>query len=153
MMDYPLYYAGVTMVDIRQAVLDSLTRYEESLGDPTRAIYERFYRAHPEAIEELAFDTFLENRMMAGILALLADVADGSSDPDGAVYWIADHVAWEVTEAMIMGMFGAVRDTVREGLGPEWTARMDADWAGLLAGLAPAMHDAVIEAGGIASQD
>ncbi|WP_024332552.1 hypothetical protein [Gordonia hirsuta] len=142
----------MTMVDIRQAVLESLARYEESHGDPTRAIYERFYRVHPEAIEELAFDTVLENRMMAGILALLADVADGSIDPGGAVYWVSDHVAWEVSETMIMGMFGAVRDTVREGLGPEWTARMDADWAGLLAALAPAMRDAVSEAGGIVSE-
>lgn len=141
------------MVDMKQAVLESLARYDEVIGDPTRAIYERFYRAHPEAIEELAFDRLVENRMMGGILSLLADIADGSADPGGAVFWVFDHVSWDVTEAMIMGMFAAVRDTVRDGLGSEWTAEMEAGWAGLLAELSPAMHDAVSKAGGVTLED
>lgn len=138
----------MTTVDAGNGVLESLERYDAQLGDPTREIYRRFYLAHPEAVEELAFDRPLEDRMMAGILALLADLADGTHTPAQSLYWISDHVSWDVDEAMIAGMFVAVRDTMRDGLGDRWTPEAEAAWDEVLAALLPAVHRAVDEAGG-----
>lgn len=139
----------MTTVGTGNRVLESLESYDALLGDPTREIYRRFYLAHPEAVDELAFDRLLEDRMMAGILALVADVADGTHAPEHSVYWISDHVSWDVSEAMIAGMFAAVRDTMRDGLGDRWTPEAEAAWDEVLAALAPAVHDAVDEAGGV----
>lgn len=138
----------MTTVETAIPVLESLELYGESCGDPTDAAYRRFYALHPEAVEELAFDHGIEERMMSGILALITDVADGSRAPDHSMYWISDHVAWDVTETMIRHMFEVIRDEIRDGAGTGWTSEMDDAWTELLAALAPAVHEAVGDAGG-----
>lgn len=122
------------------AITESLELYTDKLGDPTSAIYARFYATHPEAEELFGGDTLIPRRMMAGILGILIDLADGTLDPAHSAAWVVDHIAYEVTRPMIETMFSVIVDAVRTGLAEQWTPQMEADWIGVLDAWASVVH-------------
>ncbi|HNP55465.1 MAG TPA: globin [Gordonia sp. (in: high G+C Gram-positive bacteria)] len=125
----------MTRTGLSGAVARSMEIYDEELGDPTMAIYQRFFAANPDA-EDLfgeGGDIYSERRMMTGIFGLLLDLADGTLDPESSAWWVNDHVSWEVTRTMFESMFTCIVDEFRAGLGESWDPQMEADWAEVLA--------------------
>lgn len=114
------------------AVAESLTRYEEEHGDPTAAVYARFYAAHPDAEELFGGDTLMPRRMMSEIFATIIDIADGTLDAPHATTWIADHIAYEVTRPMLTTMFAIIVDVMREGLGDAWDRTTESEWTDVM---------------------
>lgn len=137
----------MTGIDTTSPVLESLELYAEHAGDPVPGVYERFFAIHPEAVDEFAGDHLLEKRMMAGVLQMLADLADEALDAEECDYWVFDHIAYEVDETMAFDMFDAVVDTLREGLGARWTPEMESAWPALLDRLRTVLGPAFTRAG------
>ncbi|MFT4201772.1 globin [Gordonia sp. (in: high G+C Gram-positive bacteria)] len=129
------------------AVARSLELYEDKLGNPTEAIYRRLYAVHPDAQEIFAGDTYIPKRMMAGIFETVIDLAEGTIDPAYTATWVPDHVAAEVSRPMIATMFDAVVDEIREGLGDDWDADMQADWDRVMATWQPVVWAKLDELG------
>ncbi len=127
------------------AVARSLECYEDRHGDPTTAIYTRFYAAHPDAEELFAGDTMIPRRMMSGILGIILDLADGTLHPAHSAAWVIDHVSYEVTRPMIDSMLDVIVDEVRTGLGEHWTPEMEADWAAVIGRWAQVVRDRLDE--------
>jgi hemoglobin-like flavoprotein len=124
----------MAQTELRSAVAQSMKMYDEEVGDPTTAIYRRFFAANPDA-EELfgaGGDEPTERRMMAGIFGLLLDIADGTLDPEYSAAWVNDHTSWEVTRTMVESMFTCIVDEFRDGLGESWDSQMEADWSEVL---------------------
>ncbi|MFM9376561.1 hypothetical protein [Gordonia sp. VNK21] len=120
-------------------VLESLELYSELAGEPTAAVYQRFFALHPESKEEFGGDEILEQRMMASLLQMLADLADGDRAPAECDYWVWDHIAYEVDLTIAFDMFGAIVDTLREGVGDHWTQNMEDGWRELIDSLRPVL--------------
>lgn len=137
----------MTGIDTSSPVLESLELYAELAGDPVPGVYDRFFAVHPEAVDEFAGDHLLEKRMMAGVLQMLADLADGALDADECDYWVYDHIAYEVDEAVAFDMFDAVVATLREGLGGHWTPAMESAWSALLGRLRTVLGPTFTRAG------
>ena len=127
------------------AVLRSLELYGEHVGEPTTIIYERFFARYPEAEEMFAYDRHVEERMMSSVLMMISDLADHTSTIDECLYWITDHVAWEVSRDMVFDMFEMIHDTICEGLGERWTPEMGTGWHNLLGRMKPAMAERITE--------
>lgn len=124
------------------SVLQSMELYAEVVGDPTSAVYERFFAAHPEAVEEFAGDEALKARMMARVLQMFVDLADGDVAPESCGSWVSDHADYGVNEKMAFVMFGVIVETIRVGLGELWTPEMDGSWNGLIESLRPTLNRA-----------
>ena len=114
------------------AITESLEIYEDKHGDPTAANHSRFYADHPDAEELFAGDVMIPRRMMAGILGIIVDLADGTLDPAYSTTWVADHVAYEVTKPMIDSMFAVIVDEIRDGLDDSWTPSMETEWGAVM---------------------
>jgi hypothetical protein len=133
------------------AIMEALELYVEVAGDPADEVYKRFFARH-EGAEQLFSgyeEAHLMGQMLDRVFWLLMDLAGGSVEPRHAFYWIADHVAWEVSEAMIRGMFEVIVEVLREGVGARWTTEMECAWAGLLAKIIPEVERQVREAAAI----
>ncbi|MFZ2240700.1 MAG: globin [Gordonia amarae] len=133
------------------AVLSSLELYGEHVGDPTEAIYQRFFAKYPEAEEMFAHDRPTEERMMSSVLMMISDLADHTTSAQHSIFWITDHLAWDVSRDMMFDMFEMIRDTIHDGLGGQWTADMDAGWHDLLDHLKPTMDQQITELQGYRS--
>ncbi len=116
-------------------MLQSLDLYAELVGEPTPVIYDRFFEIHPEAEDEFAGDEDLQERMMLGVLQMLAGLADGTFTPDNFVFWAPDHKVYGVDVDMVFTMFGVIAAVIRDGLGERWTQDMDESWKQLVESL------------------
>ncbi|NLG45476.1 globin [Gordonia sp. (in: high G+C Gram-positive bacteria)] len=137
----------MTTTETSSPASDSFELYLELAGEPTEAVYERFFAMHPDAKAEFGGDEFLEKRMMAGLLQMLVDLSDHRVEPSECDYWVWDHIAYEVDEAMAFDMFDCVVATLRDGLGDRWTPAMTDSWAGLLGRLRPVLGPTFTQAG------
>jgi hemoglobin-like flavoprotein len=117
-------------------VAQSLELLGDRNVDPTREVYARVFARWPET-ERLFFrdhDDAIRNHMLFEVIEAVLDLA-------GRNYFARNYIANErihhvndmqVSEEAYLGFFEVLRDVVRDGLGADWTAAMESDWAALI---------------------
>ena len=115
--------------------------------DLTPLVYARLHREHPETVA--MFRTQGSDLVKGSMLALTTEaILDFSGDRSGKFRVIAcevsSHDAYGTPRELFFAFFGVIAAALRELLGDDWTAEMDAAWAGMLAEIKGivAAHDA-----------
>ena len=115
--------------------------------DLTPFVYERLHREHPETVA--MFRTQGSDLVKGSMLALTMEaILDFAGDRSGKFRMIAcevsSHDAYGTPRELFFAFFGVIAATLRELLGEDWTAEMDAAWADMLAEIKGivAAHDA-----------
>jgi hemoglobin-like flavoprotein len=128
-----------TLKDAGATLVRTLELYVDQAGDPGMAIYRRFFARYPEAEAMFGFDEedWLKLRMMDRVFSLLLEIAEGTLNPQFSAYWVTDHVAWEIDLPMVQAMFEVIVETIREGVGNDWTNEMDEAWAAVIGAMMP----------------
>ena len=118
------------MNDDASLIHESLEWAAGAVHDITPLVYERFFRAHPEARELFGPDSgnLIKEVMLVEILEWIGGLAEGRLDAHGALFWGVDHAAFEVTDAMVASMFAAITESVKSCAGGRWTAEMERAW-------------------------
>ena len=110
-------------------VIRSLEQAGEVKGDIVPEVFERYHSACPEAAETMShMDTYMKGRMLEEVLRL---IMSGDYDEDDAYlnYEVRNHrLAYGVTNGMYPPLFAALRDTVRDALGEDWSAPVERAW-------------------------
>lgn len=109
----------------------SLERVSERRGDPTAEIYARLLRDRPDldALFVLDRQGGVRGSMLSHVFEVLLDMAGPRRFAANFVRseW-ATHEAMGVSATDYVSFFHIVRDTVRDMLGEEWSADVDAAW-------------------------
>ena len=109
-------------------VVVSLERLAEAAGDVSREIYERFAAGQPESAALMRhMDDYMVGRMMQDVLVLLMTPPD-EIDPHYLSFEVGSHRAYGVSTEMFPPLLEAVRDTLREHLGGEWSNALEHAW-------------------------
>ena len=115
--------------------------------DLTPLVYARLHREHPETVA--MFRTQGSDLVKGSMLALTTEaILDFAGDRSGKFRMIAcevsSHDAYGTPRELFFAFFGVIAATLRELLGEDWTAEMDAAWADMLAEIKGivAAHDA-----------
>jgi hypothetical protein len=97
-------------------------------GDIAPAIYAAYFVRCPGSCELMRFvDEYMRGRMLDSVYELL--LADET--PDQLRYLrfeVANHTSYSVRPHMYANLLSAVRDTVRDACGNDWTRDMAAAW-------------------------
>ena len=119
----------------------------ERCEDLTPLVYARLHREHPETLA--MFRTQGSDLVKGSMLALTTEaILDFSGDRSGKFRMIAcevsSHDAYGTPRELFFAFFGVIAATLRDLLGEDWTAEMDAAWADMLAEIKGivAAHDA-----------
>jgi len=119
------------------ALARSLEIAGERCADPTPQVYARLFAAHPELEAEFHMDTDggVRGGMLSQAFDVLLDLADGDGTFASAILMTerANHEGYGIPPETFFLFFATIRDWVRETLGQEWTAAMDADWSDAMA--------------------
>lgn len=137
----------MSQAEATKAVLyRSLEFYAERVGDPAPIIYQRFFASYPDAREMFGNDDgdLSKYRMMERVLTMLMDVAEGV-EPRLCSFWITDHMGWGIGPTMVSDMLEIIVDTLRTGIGEDWSADMESAWQDLLARLMPVLCARMVE--------
>ncbi|NJN51226.1 MAG: globin [Gammaproteobacteria bacterium] len=111
-----------------EVIVESLERASEIGGDPTAAIYARYFAVCPESNQLMGhLDRHMQGRMLTEVLRLLMS-EDSTADADYLRFETNNHAGYGVKPHMYTNLLGAVRDTVRTTLGDEWHDRFSASW-------------------------
>ncbi len=107
--------------------------------DLTPLVYARLHREHPETAA--MFRTQGSDLVKGSMLALTTEaILDFAGDRSGKFRMIAcevsSHDAYGTPRELFFAFFGVIAATLRELLGREWTAEIDAAWQKLLADVA-----------------
>jgi hemoglobin-like flavoprotein len=110
----------------------------ERCTDLTPLVYQRLFRAHPEA--QQMFRTQGSDLVKGSMLAMAIEaVLDFAGERQGHFRMIAcevlSHDAYGTPRDLFFAFFGIIADTLRELLGQDWSPQMDAAWQKLLADL------------------
>lgn len=113
----------------------SLMLLAERVGDPTPLVYARLFAAQPDMAA-----LFCNDASGAVRGEMLARTFDTILDYIGDRRWAAhllvaerdNHAAYGVPPAVFATFFGTVAATVRDALGPDWTAATAMAWDALL---------------------
>ncbi len=108
----------------------------ERAEDLTPLVYARLHREHPETVA--MFRTQGSDLVKGSMLALTTEaILDFAGDRSGKFRMIAcevsSHDAYGTPRELFFAFFGVIAATLRELLGEDWTAEMDAAWADMLA--------------------
>ncbi len=122
------------MVD-GKVILETLELVAERHGDPTAAIYQRLFGAHPE-LEAL----FLMDRgggvrasmVQQGFECIIDYVGPRLVAPQIIASSRIHHDGYNVPAERFDDFFVAMRDTFRDLLGSKWSPAMEASWAQML---------------------
>lgn len=124
----------------------SLERVVERIGDPAPRVYEQVFGRWPELRALFVGDPTgsVRGEMFHRVIEALLDVAGGRPYAGGMIAAErANHAGIGVTTGQFEGFFQAVVQVLREALGADWTADIDAAWQATLCRaslqLAPAM--------------
>jgi len=102
----------------------------------TPLVYARLHREHPETVA--MFRTQGSDLVKGSMLALTTEaILDFAGDRSGKFRMIgcevSSHDAYGTPRELFFAFFGVIAATLRELLGAEWTADMEAAWADMLA--------------------
>ncbi len=116
-------------MDTTAAVIESLERAAEIGGDPTAAVYARYFTVCPESRAIMGHvDLHMQGRMLTEVLRLMMAV-DPAADSAYLRFETTNHTGYGVEQQMYAPLLTALRDTVRDTLGEEWQPRHAASWA------------------------
>lgn len=109
-------------------VVESFERAAEVAGDITPAVYEHFYLRCPAAREVTAhLDPHMKGRMLEEVIELLLQPPDAIDDAQLA-FETSNHRSYGTDPSHYRPLLEAVRDSLREALGAEWSSEVDAAW-------------------------
>ena len=108
----------------------------ERCEDLTPLVYARLHREHPETLT--MFRTQGSDLVKGSMLALTTEaILDFAGERSGKFRMIecevSSHDAYGTPRELFFAFFGVIAATLRELLGEDWTAEMDAAWADMLA--------------------
>ncbi len=110
-------------------VVTSLEHVAERAGDIAPEIYRRFAARAPQAAALMShMDEFMVGRMMQDVLLLLMTRPD-DIERDYLKFEVGSHRSYGTTPQMFLPLLEAVRDTVREHLGSDWSAAFEQAWS------------------------
>ena len=97
-------------------------------GDIAPAIYAAYFARCPESSELMRYvDDYMRGRMLDSVFELL--MADDASEQFAYLrFEAANHATYGVLPHMYENLLTAVRDTVRDACGADWTPEMEAAW-------------------------
>jgi len=107
-------------------------------GDPTEAVYTRLFAEQPQmqALFWRDSDGAVRGEMLSQVFAAILDFV---GERRYAALMIGNeiitHEGYDVPREVFATFFGVVARTLKDELGPEWTAATDAAWTALLAEL------------------
>jgi len=118
------------------AVEASLDKVSELDLDPTAAVYDRLFAAHPELKPHFWRDDTgaIRGEMLSRVFEAILDFI-GERKYAGHMIGteLITHEGYDVPREAFATFFGIVGDSVAELLGPEWTPAMSEGWAAMLA--------------------
>jgi hypothetical protein len=125
-----------------EPLIDSLTLAAERRGDIAPAIMERFFALSPSAAALMEhMDSYMCGRMVEQVLLLLME--EGEQELEHYLsFEVGNHEAYGVLLPMYGQLFEAVRDTVREAAGAQWTDAHASAWQQKTGSLLDAISDA-----------
>ncbi len=123
-----------------EAIVQSFELAGARAGDITARVYEAYFARCPESRELMwLVDPHMRGRMLESVLLLL--MGDPVEEQrDYIRFETKNHLSYGVRPNMYENLFCAVRDTVREALGSDWTATMDAAWSSRLNDILQEIH-------------
>lgn len=110
-------------------VIHALERAGEVKGDIVPEVFQRYHGACPEAEALMShMDTYMKGRMLEEVLRLVLS-EDYEEDDAYLNYEVRNHrLAYGVKNDMYPPLLAALRDTVRDALGDEWTTAVASAW-------------------------
>lgn len=118
-----------------EVILSTLQSVADRHGDPSAAIYNRLFRAHPEleALFHMDRDGGVRASMVQqGLECILDYIGPRLTSPQIIAAARMHHDGYGVPAERFDDFFTAVRDAFRDLLAKDWTPEMEAEWAGLL---------------------
>ncbi len=111
------------------AILQSFEIAAERAGDIVPAAYEAYFARCPESRDLMRLvDQHMRGRMLESVLQLF--MAEETDEQLGYLQFeTRNHVNYGVLPHMYGNLLTAVRDTVRDACGADWTPTMEAAWA------------------------
>jgi hypothetical protein len=111
-----------------EVLSQSLERAAEIGGDPTAAVYARYFSLCTESGELMSHvDLHMQGRMLTEVMRLLM-AEDPATDESYLKFETGNHTGYGVKPHMYANLFQAVRDTVSDTLAAEWTPTYAAAW-------------------------
>jgi hemoglobin-like flavoprotein len=107
----------------------------ERCDDLTPLVYERLHREHPEtrAMFRSEGSKLVKGSMLAMTIESILDFAGERSGKFRMIACeVSSHDAYGTPRNLFVAFFGVIAATLRELLGAEWTAEIDAAWKKLL---------------------
>lgn len=120
------------------AITASLDRAAELGGDITVRVYANLFARYPDMRPLFVRDTTgaVKGEMLARVIEAIQDFIGARAYADHLIETEAvTHEGYGVPREIFPAFFGTLADTLREILGREWTAEIDASWRSLLAEL------------------
>ncbi len=110
------------------AILQSFELAGELAGDISPRVYEAYFARCPESRDVMQLvDQYMRGRMLESVmLMLMDDSAEGQRDY--IRFEARNHVSYGALPHMYENLLAAVRDTIRDALGAQWTQSMEAAW-------------------------
>lgn len=105
-------------------------------GDPTEAVYQTLFHAHPDLESLFVMDTdgAVRGSMLQTCLECILDHIGPQATSKVIISASRnDHEGYGVPDDLFDQFFVAIQNTVREQCGTEWTSDMEAAWVWLIA--------------------
>jgi len=119
-------------------IIASLEAAAEVVGDLTPRVYARLFVEHPDMEPLFWRDTngSVKGEMLARVIEAILDFIDKRAYADHLIQCeVITHDGYGVPPDVFATFFGTVAATIREAIGPAWTAETDRAWTALLADL------------------
>lgn len=115
---------------MNDAVMESLELAADAAGDITGNVYDKYFsRCAGSAALMSHIDDIVRGRMLEEVVRLIMQ-ADYSDEQQYLDFEVNNHkFAYSVEPHMYGNLLSALRDTVRESLGPSWNDRFEAAWS------------------------
>ena len=110
----------------------------ERCDDLTPLVYERLFREQPQMQPHFWRDTngLIKGEMLARVIEAILDFIDERKYAHHLIQCeVMTHAGYDVPPEVFATFFGVVAATLRDLLGEDWTAPVDAAWTELLADL------------------
>ena len=119
------------------ALIDSLGLLSERAGDVTNLVYARLFEQYPDLEGLFLMDTDggVRGSMLSQAFECLMDLSDGPGTLAETVIRAerVNHDSYDVPTGMFEVFFEIIRDVAKEAAGSDWSPRVEAAWASVLA--------------------
>ena len=119
-------------------IVTSLELAADRAGDITPLVYERLFRAHPDAARSFGLDAsgLVKGSMLSHALNALLDLVGDRQFAAGFVRAESlSHAGFNISPDLFRAFYPIGAETVREVLGEQWSAEIAAAWHAALSEL------------------